>query len=76
MIVYIKHYSTNQILGTTGSVGFIRGRKYDMDMNRLSRYETRRELGGGVGNLGKEIREMNKELNQERLGKGKWQDTD
>jgi hypothetical protein len=75
MIVYInKHYSANQLIGTSGNAGFIRDRKYDMDMNRLSRYETRRELGSGVGNLGKEIREMNKELNQGRLGK--WQDTD
>jgi hypothetical protein len=73
MIVYIKNYSTNQLLGTTGNTGFIRGRKYDEDMNRLSRYQTQRELHN-IGNLGREIREMNKELNQGRLGK--WQDTD
>ena len=75
MIVYInKYYSTNQLIGTTGNAGFIRNRRYDMDMNRLGRYETKRELGSGVGNLRREIREMNKELNQGRLGK--WRDTD
>jgi hypothetical protein len=73
MIVYIKNYSTNQILGTTGTAGFIRDRKYDEDMNRLSRYKTSRELHE-VGNLGREMRKLSQELNQGRLGK--WQDTD
>lgn len=73
MIVYIKNYSTNQILGTTGTAGFIRDRKYDEDMNRLGRYKTSRELHE-VGNLGREMRKLSQELNQGRLGK--WQDTD
>jgi hypothetical protein len=74
MTVYlIKDFSTNQLIGTTGTAGFIRNRKYDEDMNRLGRYKTQRELHN-IGNLGREIREMNRELNQGRLGK--WQDTD
>lgn len=35
----------NKILNTSGAPGFIRGRKYDMDLDRLGRMKTaQREL--------------------------------
>ena len=63
-----KNFSGNKILNTNAP-GFIKGRKYDMDMNRLGKLETSQRELQGVGNLSKEIREMNKELNNGRLGK-------
>jgi hypothetical protein len=72
MIILRKHFSGVKILETSGSPGFIRGRKYDTDLDRLGRMETSQRELNEVGTLGKEMRKLNKELNQGRLGK--WQD--
>ena len=68
----IKRFSKTKILNTNAP-GFIKGRKYDTDMDRLGRSSTQRELQR-TGNLNEEIRKMNKELNDGRLGK--WRYTD
>lgn len=47
----IKRFSATKVLDTN-SPGFIRGRKYDTDLNRLSKGETKRELS-------KEIKKLN-----------------
>ena len=57
----------------TNSPGFIKGRTYDQDFNRLGRLETQRQIGGN-NELGQEMRKLGKELNDGRLGK--WQSTD
>lgn len=69
----IKRQPRPKILGTSGSTGFIRGRNYDQDLGRLGRMETAQRELHRVGDLGREIRQMGKELNQGRLGK--WLDT-
>ena len=56
------------------ALGFTKGRKYDTDMDRLGRMNTSQRELAGIGNLGKEMRKLNQELN--RGGRGKWQDTD
>ena len=68
----IKRFSQTKILNTNAP-GSIKGRKYDTDLDRLGRSSTQRELQR-TGNLNEEIRKMNKELNDGRLGK--WQYTD
>ena len=55
-----KSFSGTKILNTNAP-GFIKGRKYDTDLDRLGRIKTAQG----------ELREMNKELNNGRLGK--WQ---
>lgn len=52
-----------QILGTSGASGFIRGRKYDTDLNRLGRMKTAQRELQKTGDIGKEVRNMSKELN-------------
>lgn len=73
MILVLKKNFTN-ILNTNGAAGFIRGRKYDMDMDRLGRGEYKRQLGSASLELSREMRNLNKELNNGLMGK--WQDTD
>ena len=68
----IKRFSQTKIL-KTNAPGFIKGRKYDTDLDRLGRSSTQRELQR-TGNLNEEIRKMNKELNDGRLGR--WRYTD
>lgn len=68
----IKIFS--QILGTSGMPGFLRGRKYDQDLSRLGKMKTSHRELSKIGDLSKEIRKMNKELNDGRLGR--WQHTD
>lgn len=68
-----RRSSAEKILNTSGAPGFIRGRKYDTDMDRLGRATTQREITQ-VGDLGKEIRKMRNELNDGRLGR--WRSTD
>ena len=68
----VKRFSQTKILNTNNpALGFTKGRKYDTDMDRLN--TSQRELAG-IGNLGKEMRKLNQELN--RGERGKWQDTD
>lgn len=73
MIVLRNKYFTG-ILNTKGVAGFNRYRKYDQDFNRLGRMNTAQRELHRVGDLNREIRKLNQELNQGRLGK--WQSTD
>lgn len=68
MIVVRKMFSGSKILNTNAP-GFIKGRKYDMDLDRLGRLKTSQRELHRLGDLNSEIRVMNKELNQGRLGK-------
>lgn len=71
----VKRFSQTKILNTNNlALGFTKGRKYDTDMDRLGRMNTSQRELAGIGNLGKEMRKLNQELN--RGGRGKWQDTD
>lgn len=68
----IKRFSSTHILNTNGIAGFEHGRKYDQDMNRLGRGLVKNELTQ-TNQLHREMRKLNTELNNGRLGK--WQDT-
>jgi hypothetical protein len=57
----VKRFS-QKILGTNGAFGFTRGRKYDMDLDRLGRMETsHREMSKS---LDREIREERRKLSR------------
>lgn len=63
MIILRNKSFASKILNTNVS-GFIRGRKYDTDLDRLGRMETsQRELHGKIGDLGKESRKLGTMLN-------------
>lgn len=66
----IKRFSATKVLNTN-SPGFIRGRKYDTDFDRLGRSSTQRELANSGRELQEEMKKLNTELNNGRLGK--WQ---
>lgn len=69
----IKRFSQINLLNTNNpTLGFTRGRKYDMDFNRLGRMETSQRELTKLGDLRSECRKLNSELNKGRLGK--WQD--
>ena len=71
----VKRFSQTKILNTNNpALSFRRGRKYDTDLDRLGRMETSQRELAKVGELGKEMRKLNQELN--RGGIGKWQLTD
>lgn len=55
-----KHFA--KILNTSGMPGFIRGRKYDMDMDRLGRMQTSQRELSRLGDIRKEQRQLTKEL--------------
>lgn len=70
-----KLFSGTKILNTNApQLGFTRGRKYDTDLDRLGRMKTSQRELQKTGQLGSEIRKMNSELRNGRIGK--WQDTD
>ena len=71
MIIKRRLFSGPKVLNTRGAVGFINDRNYDEDFNRLGRMTTSQRELHRIGDLSSEIREMNKELNNGRLGK--WQ---
>lgn len=71
MIILRKHFSGTHILNTNAP-GFIKGRKYDTDLDRLGRMETSHRELAKPGQLNGEMRKLGKELNNGRLGK--WQD--
>lgn len=73
MIILRKKYFSGTKILNTNAPGFIRGRKYDTDLDRLGRMETSHRELAEPGQLGKEMRKLGKELNQGR--QGKWQDT-
>lgn len=66
-----KSFSGTKILNTNAASGFIKGRKYDTDLDRLGRIDTAQGELKKTRDLNSEIRRMNKELNDGRLGK--WQ---
>ena len=47
----IKRFSETKVLNTNSAVGFVKGRKYDTDLDRLGRNSTQRELGKEIGRL-------------------------
>ena len=53
--------------------GFIKGRKYDTDLDRLGRMKTSQRELHRTGDLRSEMRKLNSEL---RGGINRWQDTD
>lgn len=71
-MIILKRFSATKILNTN-SAGFIRGRKYDTDLDRLGRLSTQRELHSKVGDLRKEMKNLSSELEEGR--KGRWQDS-
>lgn len=73
-MILLRRQFSGHILNTNGALGFIRGRKYDTDMDRLGRMETSHRELSKTGELGREMRKLGNELNQGRLGR--WQNTD
>lgn len=68
----IKRFSQTKILNTNNpALGFTRGRKYDTDMDRLGRIKTAQGELTKIGDLGREMRKLNMELNLR-----KWQNID
>ena len=67
----IKRFSATKVLNTN-SPGFIKGRKYDTDLSRLSRGNTKRELSAQIGDLNyqKEIRKAVKDTKKELSDSG------
>lgn len=59
-----RNFSGTNILNTSGVIGFIRGRKYDTDLDRLGRMNTSHREMTRVGDLSREMREMSSELNR------------
>lgn len=53
----------SKILDTGSDSSFIKGRKYDTDMDRLSRRSVQNELSTASNQLNKEMQKANKELN-------------
>lgn len=70
----VKRFSATQILNTNQGLGFIKGRKYDTDLDRLGRMDNSQRELAKVGQLGSEMKKLNKELEEGR--RGKWQRID
>lgn len=66
----IKRFSSCIILNTNNQPGFIRGRKYDTDLDRLGRMKTSHRELSKVGELGREMRKLSSELNRGRMLNG------
>lgn len=65
IILRRKNFSSTKILNTNASsLGFTRGRKYDMDLDRLGRMNTSHRELSRVGDLKKEQRRLSSELNR------------
>ena len=69
----LKRFSHTKILNTNSMPGFIKGRKYDTDLDRLGRMNTSQRELHRIGDLRSEMRKLNSEL---RGGINKWRDTD
>lgn len=73
----LKRFSQTKILNTNNPLlGFSRNRNYDMDLSRLGKMNTSQRELQMVGELNREIRKMNKELNTNNRGGAKWQGID
>lgn len=55
-MIRIKRFSSNLILNYRNAPGFIKGRKYDTDMDRLQRGSYKRELSKGLGHEMKKLK--------------------
>ena len=63
IIIRKKMYSGNAVLNTNApGLGFTKGRKYDMDLDRLGRMSTAQRELGRIGDLRTEQRKMASEL--------------
>lgn len=63
----IKRFSATKVLNTDSSTGFVKGRKYDTDFDRLGRTSTQRELHKEISrlNYSSELREAKKKAKEE-----------
>ena len=63
----IKRFSATKVLNTNSTVGFVKGRKYDTDLDRLGRSNTQKELSKEIGRLdfSSELREAKKKAKEE-----------
>lgn len=66
-MIRLKRFSSNLILNYRNAPGFIKGRKYDTDMDRLQRGSYKRELSQGAGNLGQEMKKLKNDLKNGNL---------
>lgn len=58
----LKSFSKNEILSTSGSPDFIKGRKYDTDLNRLSKGKTTMSSELSSNQLNTELKNTQKEM--------------
>lgn len=58
----------SKILDTNGSIDFIKGRKYDTDMDRLMRKDVQNEMQKGTNQLNKEMRKEMREYKRDVKG--------
>lgn len=58
----VKRFSKNLVLNTNGETGFIKGRKYDTDLNRLSKSTSSLSKELSKNQLSSELDKMKKEL--------------
>lgn len=61
-MIVLRHFSTGIL--NTNSPGFIHGRKYDQDLNRLGRMNTSQRELSKIGDLRKEQLSMKRELSR------------
>lgn len=63
----VKRFSATKVLNTNSSAGFVKGRKYDTDFDRLGRSSTQRELSKDIGklNFSSELKEAKKKAQKE-----------
>ena len=65
IILRNRKFSSTKILNTNApTLGFIRGRKYDTDLDRLGRMNTSHRELSRVGDLRKEQRKLSSELSR------------
>lgn len=68
-----KKFSTSSILSTNApQLGFKKGRKYDMNLNRLGKIKTAQGELSKQGVMAEEMRKLGKELNNRQ----QWRSTD
>lgn len=60
----IRRFSADKVLGTNSalSIGFTKGRKYDMDLNRLSKIKTSQDQLSKPNTLNNEMKKLSNEL--------------
>lgn len=63
-MIRLKRFSSNLILNYRNAPGFIKGRKYDTDMDRLGRGSWKRDFSKG---LGQEMKKLKNDLKNGNL---------